>query len=80
MKKATNKIIIFWNDILMYHPDTKIKLPSQMKTEGTILKETDGYFIVFDQKTIKVSSGDEYPQKKPKYFFIPKSLIYKIEQ
>ena len=75
-----NKVTVTWVDALLYHPDTQNKIPSTMRTTGTLVSEEGEYIIIEDQSTIKISDGCEYPSgRKPKYFTIPKGFIQKIE-
>ncbi len=63
----------------MYSSNEEISTPSQMKTIGTLVKESADYIIVENEETLNIHTNKKHPEAQPKYFSIPKGLILKME-
>lgn len=71
-------VSIFWEDIRVYYRDEKHST-SFAFTEGYLFAETDRYLIIKNPETVLV--GDRvrnHPEKKAKFYCIPRSLIKDI--
>lgn len=74
------KIAVYWKDI-NYYDDGKLHKPSLAYTEGTLFFESKKYIYIKYPTTIIADRHGSYhhPLIKPKYYYIPKSLITSIE-
>ena len=78
MKKG-ERISIYWEDIKKYYSEEDVLEPTEMYTEGVLLKETKDYVLLQDPETINFNTVKNHPEKKPSLYAIPKGLIKKIE-
>lgn len=71
---------IYWNDVMSYY-DNKFHHPTKAYTEGLIVKEEKYFVVVQDPETVLFSESGtrNHPLTKPKYYYIPKSLIQEIK-
>lgn len=71
---------IYWNDLMSYY-DNNFHLPTKVYTEGEIVKDDKDFIIVENPETIifTESGPHNHPIDKPKYYYIPKSLITEIK-
>lgn len=79
--KNNEKTIIgvYWDDIRVYH-DGGVYDSTFAYTEGFLAEENKDYFLIRNPETVIVNDEKtrNHPEKKPKFYYIPKSLITKI--
>lgn len=70
---------VYWDDIRVYY-DSKIYNSTFAYTEGVLAKETKSYILIKNPETVIVNDGEtrNHPEKKPAFYYIPKSLITEI--
>lgn len=83
MKKNKNnkKVVIgvYWDDVRVYYDDG-IYDSTFAYTEGILTEENKEYLLIKNPETVIVDDTKtrNHPEKKPKFYYIPKSLITKI--
>lgn len=73
-------VAVYWDDIFAY--DDKYKgthEPTPMLTEGILSQETDQYILIDHPETLNLTDGINHPEKKPRRYYIPKSMIHEIK-
>lgn len=77
----SNVAQIYWLDVMSYYYGD-FHAPTKVYTEGEIVKEDSYFIIVKNPETILFSESGthNHPVEKPKYYYIPKSLITEIKR
>lgn len=79
--KNNKKVVIgvYWDDVLVYH-DNGIYDSTFAYTEGVLAEENKDYLLIKNPETVIINNEKtiNHPEKKPKFYYIPKSLITKI--
>lgn len=72
-----NPITITWIDPKQFNPDTPQdeRVPTCMVTTGELVSEREKGLVIKNPKTIKKATKEKHPEKDPKFYYIPKSLI-----
>jgi len=73
------KVSVYWEDIRKYNNNEERVQPTQMYTEGTFIKEAEGYVLIKYPETINFNTLKNHPEKKPGMYAIPLSLIKEIK-
>lgn len=81
-KNKNNKetvVGVYWDDVRVYHNDG-IYDSTFAYTEGILTEENKEYLLIKNPETVIVDDEKtrNHPKRKPKFFYIPKSLITKI--
>lgn len=78
--KIGSNISVVWRDIV-YIANMPKRDCSIMYSEGILYKATNSYLVLKNPETIKTHPLPikNHPQKKPKYYMIPKSFITEIK-
>lgn len=72
-------VAVYWNDVFVY--DDKYAgthEPTSMITEGILLRETPSYILIGQPETLNLIDAINHPEKKPRRYYIPKSIIDEI--
>lgn len=80
-KNNIQEVKILWHDAISYKTGDKIPVSiSIIETTGMLVKENDDYVIIEKPVTINTRTGQNYPDKQPAFYSIPRGMIEKIEQ
>ncbi|MBU6214304.1 hypothetical protein KGM48_00455 [Patescibacteria group bacterium] len=79
MKKGI--VGVSWNDVRVYH-DGGLYGPTPAYTEGSLIVQHDEYVIIQNPETLLMSheGTKNHPVEAPRFYYIPRSLIQKIEK
>ena len=76
--KRQRPVSVYWTDIHAYS-DNALHSPTQMYTEGTLVRSNQTYIVLADPETITISQVRNHPRRKPRFYCIPRALISSIE-
>lgn len=79
-KKSSN-IGVFWKDIVYFENGNMPDKCTIIYTEGELFSVTPEAIVIKNPETIKIKTKEvrNHPDKKPRFYIIPKSFIVDIE-
>ena len=79
-KNNLKRVRVLWQDAISYRTGDKIPdSTSALETTGLLAKEDSNYVVIEKPTTINTRTSENYPDKTPTFYFIPRGMIEKIE-
>lgn len=75
--KFGTKVAVYWRDIKVYY-DGGLHGPTTILTEGVLVRNRKNYLLLKNPETLLLDSIRNHPKKKPRFYWIPKSMITEV--